>query len=88
MATDKTGEPITEKRTLIGTLVRDYRWIHVTLGIIGNTSFFVGSIFFLYKSMQIPAIWLFIAGSLGMLIGSVGEAIVIFEERRIRQSDN
>lgn len=86
MTKDKTGEILTDRRTLIGTLVRDYRWIHVTLGIIGNTSFFVGSIFFLYKSMETAAIWLFIAGSLGMLIGSVGEAIVNFEEQRIKQS--
>lgn len=86
MANDSTAKVLNKNRTLIGTLVSDYRWIHVTLGIIGNTAFFVGSIFFLYKSMEIPAVWLFITGSLGMLIGSIGEAIVNFEEKRIKES--
>lgn len=86
MSTDSTAQAMNQNRTLIGTLVRDYRWIHVTLGIIGNTAFFIGSIFFLYKSMETPAVWLFIVGSFGMLIGSIGEAIVNFEEKRINES--
>ena len=86
MANDNTAQVLNQNRSLIGTLVSDYRWIHVTLGIIGNTAFFVGSIFFLYNSMEVPAVWLFITGSFGMLIGSIGEAIVNFEEKRIKES--
>jgi hypothetical protein len=86
MANDNTAQVLNQNRSLIGTLVSDYRWIHVTLGIIGNTAFFVGSIFFLYSSMEVPAVWLFITGSFGMLIGSIGEAIVNFEEKRIKES--
>ena len=86
MTNDNSIQVSDQNRTLVGTLVSDYRWIHVTLGIIGNTAFFVGSIFFLYKSMEIPAVWLFITGSFGMLIGSIGEAIVNFEEKRIKKS--
>lgn len=63
------------------TFIRDYEWIHIGLGLIGNTSFFVGSILFLWKSAMLAGTWLFIIGSLGMLIGSVGSAVVRYEER-------
>jgi hypothetical protein len=57
-----------------------YRWIHTTFGIIGNASFFIGSIFFLWDHTQIIGTWLFIVGSAGMLFGSVGHAFVLAAE--------
>lgn len=66
---------------LFRAMVQQYQWIHLTLGLIGNAAFVVGSIFFLWDSWQQPAIWLFIMGSVGMLIGSIGSAIVKYEER-------
>ncbi|MDF9800699.1 hypothetical protein OKW21_005962 [Catalinimonas alkaloidigena] len=64
------------------TIFREYQWIHLSLGIIGNISFFVGSIFFLYESLKDAGVWLFIIGSFGMLIGSLGSAIVKYEEKK------
>lgn len=60
----------------LATLLRDYPWVHLGLGLIGNASFFVGSVFFLYESLKTAGIWLFIVGSAGMLIGSLGSATV------------
>ena len=58
------------------TLLRDYEWVHLTLGLIGNVCFVVGSAFFLYETLKIEGTWLFIIGSSGMLIGAVGSAVV------------
>lgn len=57
-------------------LVSDYEWFHTGVGILGNLMFFVGSVLFLFESAKTVGVWLFIVGSFGMLIGSVGEAVV------------
>lgn len=54
----------------------EFAWIHVGLGLIGNLSFAVGSVLFLFEPLKTVGIWLFIVGSFGMLIGSIGNAIV------------
>lgn len=65
-------------------LINEFRWVHTFLGLIGNTSFFIGSIFFLYPaSLERVGVWLFIAGSLGMMIGSAGEAVVRYERSEL-----
>lgn len=65
------------------TIVRDYEWIHISLGIIGNVAFFVGSILFLrqFNAWQETGVWLFIVGSFLMLIGGIGQALVRYHER-------
>lgn len=69
---------------LLKILVHDYSWIHLTIGLIGNILFFVGSVLFLpqYEPYKVLAIWLFIIGSFLMLTGSVGRFLVdLWEER-------
>jgi hypothetical protein len=56
--------------------------VHLGLGLVGNTLFFVGSVMCFWASVQTLAIWLFVLGSLGMLTGSVGELLVRVEKRR------
>lgn len=56
--------------------VRDYDWFHTGVGIAGNLMFFVGSVLFIFEATKVAGIWLFILGSFGMLVGSVGRAIV------------
>lgn len=63
----------------IRRLINDFRWVHIGLGLVGNTSFFAGSILFLWESTMLVGVWLFIAGSFGMMIGSMGEAVVKYE---------
>ena len=59
-------------------IVRDYGWIHLSLGLFGNVAFFVGSVMFLpsLESWRVVAVWLFIVGSFFMLIGSIGQLLV------------
>lgn len=66
--------------------LRDYGWIHLGLGLIGNGTFFIGSILFLpslepYKTL---GVWLFILGSFLMLVGSVGRFLVDLFKREER----
>lgn len=78
-----TRRPIRERqKTLITrffkTLVQDYGWIHLSIGLLGNGLFFVGSILFLpqLEQYQTLGVWLFIIGSFFMLIGSLGRLLV------------
>lgn len=61
-------------------LLRDYQWIHLGLGVLGNTTFVVGSVFFLFDSLKNAGTWLFIIGSAGMLVGSLGSVVVKLTE--------
>ena len=67
------------RQLLSGTAIRDFiennPWVHTAIGLFGNASFFVGSVFFLFESLQRAGVWLFIAGSAGMLIDRVGSAV-------------
>lgn len=63
-------------------LVCDYEWVHICLGLIGNFAFVVGSFLFFSKSTKDLALWLFVVGSSGMLIGSIGSAIVKYERKQ------
>ncbi len=72
----------------IKIIVRDYSWIHLSLGLTGNTLFFLGSVFFLplFEHVARPewldmkwqtfAVWLFIVGSFLMLVGALGNLLV------------
>ncbi|QNN55187.1 YrhK family protein [Nocardioides mesophilus] len=44
--------------------------------------FVVGSVMFFWEGVKTAAIWLFVLGSLGMLIGSLGELLVRVEKHR------
>lgn len=57
-------------------LVRRYDWVHTSLGIFGNVAFLLGSVCFLFESWKTVGVWLFIAGAAGMLVGSLGQALV------------
>ena len=65
-------------------IVKDYGWIHTSLGLVGNVMFFIGSIFFLpsLSSYMTLGVWLFIIGSFLMMIGALGELGVKIVERR------
>lgn len=59
-------------------LVKDYGWVHLGLGLIGNFTFFVGSILFLpaFEPYKPVGVWLFIIGSFLMLVGATGRLLV------------
>ncbi len=69
---------------LLHALYKEYTWVHLMIGIVGNVCFFLGSVFFLYKSLKTAGVWLFILGAGGMLIGKLGSAMVEWRVTRER----
>lgn len=57
----------------------EHRWFHRWIGAIGNTCFVIGSVFFLYPSMETIGTWIFIIASSGMMIDSFGEKLARYE---------
>jgi len=70
------------ERRWVGTALAEFPWVHLGLGLAGNTLFVIGSVMFFWEIVKTLAIWLFVFGSLGMLLGSVGEVLVRIEKRR------
>ncbi|MGH3342899.1 MAG: YrhK family protein [Carbonactinosporaceae bacterium] len=77
-----------EQRADLSRLVRDFPWFHMGVGIFGNITFLVGSVLFLSPKFQQAGIWLFIFGTLGMLIGSIGELLVRIASRQNLDDDS
>lgn len=73
------------RQSALAIFVREYEWIHWGLGLLGNLTFFVGSILFLSDDTESIGVWLFIIGSAGMLIGSLGRYIV-WRDRKQREN--
>lgn len=75
-------------KPLLKTVVQDYGWIHTAIGAIGNFIFFLGSIFFLpsEQSMLTVGVWLFIIGSLLMMLGAIGEFFVKIYDAQERKA--
>ncbi|HDZ73329.1 YrhK family protein [Aurantimonas sp. C2-6-R+9] len=74
---------------MIQTLVRDYGHIHLGIGLLGNFLFVVGSVLFFktFEAWYTVAVWMFVLGSTGMFLGSVGQLLKTLyeaEERRRR----
>lgn len=61
---------------MLQTIVRDYQYIHLGIGILGNGAFLVGSVLFFerFSEWHHTAVWLFVVGAAGMLIGALGKA--------------
>ncbi|GAM07093.1 MULTISPECIES: YrhK family protein [Novosphingobium] len=59
------------------TLVHDFRWFHIAVGLVGNLLFVVGSVLFLpaMAAWQTAGVWMFIAGSGLMFLGALGELL-------------
>jgi membrane-bound ClpP family serine protease len=61
---------------MLRRLVHEYEYIHLTIGILGNAMFVVGSVLFYkaFESLYPLAVTLFVVGSSFMLTGSLGSA--------------
>jgi YrhK-like protein len=64
----------------------EYPWFHRWMGAIGNTSFVVGSVFFLSKGLQVIGTWIFILASSGMMVDSFGEKMAQYETQKRRSA--
>ncbi|MGR3496915.1 YrhK family protein [Citreimonas sp.] len=80
------------------TLVQEYSWVHLGLGLCGNVLFFLGSVAFLPRlakvvppwldhpvEWQTAGVWMFILGAFLMLVGSLGQLLVSIFEAREKQ---
>jgi hypothetical protein len=72
---------------LLQAFVRDYAWVHTSIGLLGNLCFVIGSLLFLQEKQDLGT-WFFIIGSAGMSIGSLGNAIVMYVERQWRKAED
>ncbi len=63
---------------VLRALARHSEWVHLGIGILGNLAFLAGSLLFLAK-VEPLSLYLFVAGSAGMLVGNLGSAIVRLE---------
>ena len=82
MTTSKQETSAGREHRWIGTALRDFPWVHLGMALFGNALFVAGSVMFFSDSVKTLAIWLFVVGSFGMLLGSVGELLVRIEKRR------
>lgn len=74
---------------MIRTLVQDYEYIHLGLGLLGNLSFVVGSVLFYrqFEQLYALAVTLFVAGSMLMFLGSLGSVLKVLYQRAERSDD-
>lgn len=84
MTTSDTTHRRGSRRSWLGTALHEFPWIHLGIGLFGNLLFFVGSVLFFWPAAKDVGIWMFVVGSLGMLLGSVGEIVVRIEKHRHR----
>lgn len=81
--------------SFLRTIVHEYSWIHLGIGLTGNGFFIIGSILFLPEwaetrsplfhglaRWQTVGVWMFILGSALMFVGSLGELLVSLYSRR------
>lgn len=60
---------------ILQRFVREYSWIHLGLGLLGNLLFVIGSFLMFSPQTRQLSTWFFLAGSIGMLVGRLGEGI-------------
>ena len=73
---------------MLQTLVREFPYIHKGIGLVGNICFFVGSVLFFkfFDGYYTFAVSLFVIGSFGMLLGSIGSIVRTIYEARERRA--
>lgn len=52
-------------------------WVHAGIGMVGNVLFLAGSVLFLWESTQLLGTWLFIVASFGLMLGSIGDKLLL-----------
>jgi membrane-bound ClpP family serine protease len=71
-------------RDVLRDFFDEYQWIHLTLGLVGNTLFILGSVLFLFEGqLRVFGVWAFVVGSFLMLVGSLGEALVKYARNEL-----
>lgn len=74
------------QRFALGTFVFRFPVAHLGIGILGNALFLVGTVLFLTGDQDV-GVWLFLVGSIGMFLGSLGEGLRVLGKRRLVRFD-
>ena len=74
------------ERFALATLVWRFPQVHLAIGVVGNVLFVLGSLLFM-TDRQDSGVVCFLAGSIGMLLGAVGETVRVLGKRRLAQYD-
>lgn len=69
----------TRLRAEVERMAEEMAWFHKTIGVLGNTLLLVGALLFLSEGTQAAGTWFFVAGSLGMLLRSLGDLVITLE---------
>lgn len=74
---------------MLRTLVHDYFYIHLGIGLGGNLLFVIGSILFFktFEAWYTLAVWMFVTGSSCMFLGSLGQLFKTIYEAEERRRD-
>ncbi len=70
----------------LGAFVRHYPAVHLSVGLVGNMLFIVGTVLFIANAEDV-GVWFFLVGSCGMFLGSLGEALRIMGKHRLQRTD-
>lgn len=62
------------ERHAIGAFVRRFEQLYLAIRLAGNAGFVTGSVLFM-SGRQDVGLWFFLAGSVGMLLGTLGELL-------------
>lgn len=62
-----------------------YEWLHILNDLLISIAFLIGSIFFLYDSLKHMGVWLFIIGSVLLLMGPIIRTANKLHVRNIRK---
>lgn len=65
-----------------------HEWWFVVLGLLGNAMFFIGSICFLFKSLETISIGFFIFSSGLMLVSSSAQSLSEYSRNAIKQRES
>lgn len=74
------------ERFALATLVWRFPQVHLAIGLVGNILFVVGSVLFMAER-QGAGVACFLTGSVGMLLGALGEAMRVLAKRRLVRFD-
>lgn len=74
------------QRFWLSALVWRFPQVHIAIGLVGNTLFVAGSVLFML-GRQDTGVICFLTGSIGMLLGALGEAVRVLGKRRLAAYD-